>query len=263
MPARYLDIAGDLQRRIDAGEWTPGQRLPGTAALARHYDAGKPIIAEAIGVLELHGTVRVRSRSGTYVLAPTGSQRSPIDLGHQVRRNDLGYVFARPSGHWPPVGVPTRGWSTCPHEVAAILEVEAQQQVFTRRRAVGPDGRAVQLTTSYYPHDIASGTPVEQVDTGPGGVYDRIEQDLGHGPLAWTAHTSARLPTAEEAEALNMSTRLPVLVNTRAAANPAGRVVAVDVAVVDAGLFAVRWEISRDETAAWPVTAATARNKPV
>jgi hypothetical protein len=36
----------------------------------------------------------------------------------------------------------------------------------------------------------------------------------------------------------------------------------VDVAVVDAGLFAVRWDITRDDTAAWPVPPATARNKP-
>ncbi|MGH3800749.1 MAG: UTRA domain-containing protein [Pseudonocardiaceae bacterium] len=176
----------------------------------------------------------------------------PIDLGHQVRRNDLGYVFARPAGHWPPVGIPTRGWTACPPEVAALLEVEPGQQVFTRRRAVGPGGRAVQLTTSYYPPDIASGTPVEQADTGPGGVYDRIEQDLGHGPLTWTTQTSARLPTPEEADVLNMSTRLPVLVNTRAAANPTHRVAAVDVVVVDAQLFAVRWDITRDDTASWP-----------
>ncbi|MGH3873231.1 MAG: hypothetical protein ACRDSR_17260 [Pseudonocardiaceae bacterium] len=40
--------------------------------------------------------------------------------------------------------------------MAALLEVESGQQVFTRCRAVGPDGRAVQLTTSYYPPEIAS-----------------------------------------------------------------------------------------------------------
>lgn len=261
MPTRYLEIADDLQQRIDDGEWPPGERLPGTAALARHYDVGKPLIAEAIGVLELRGRVRVRPRSGTYVLPPTGTP-VPIELGHQVRRNDLGYVFARPSGHWPPVAIPTRGWTACPHEVAALLEVEPGHQVFTRRRAVGPGGRAVQLTTSYYPPDIASGTPVEQADTGPGGVYDRIEQDLGHGPLTWTTQTSARLPTPEEADVLNMSTRLPMLVNTRVAANPTRRVVAVDIAVLDAQLFAVRWDVTRDDTATWPVTPATARNKP-
>jgi GntR family transcriptional regulator len=265
MAARYLDIAADLQRRIDAGEWTPGERLPGAGTLARHYEAGRPIIAEAIGVLELNGKVRVRPQSGTYVLpsAPGATPSNmPVDLGHQVRRNDLGYVFARPSGHWPPVGTPTREWTNCPAEVAALLDVKPGSRVFTRRRAVGPDGRAVQITTSYYPPDIAADTPIEQADTGPGGVYDRIEQDLGHGPLTWTAQTSARLPTAEEADVLNMSTRLPVLVNTRAAANPDQRVVAVDVAVLDAQLFAVRWEITRDETASWPVTPATARNKP-
>ncbi len=61
----------------------------------------------------LRGRVRVRPRSGTYVLPPTGTA-VPIDLGHQVRRNDLGYVLARPAGHWPPVGIPTRGWTACP-----------------------------------------------------------------------------------------------------------------------------------------------------
>lgn len=46
------------------------------------------------------------------------------------------------------------------------------------------------------------------------------------------------------------------------AANPTHCVVAVDIAVLDAQLFAVRWDITRDDTASWPVRPAIARNKP-
>jgi len=109
---RYLEIADDLQHRIDDGEWSPGDRLPGAAVLAAHYQAGKPIIAEAIGVLEVCGRVRPHPRSGTYVLPPAGSHQ-PVNLGNQVRRNDLGYVFARPFGHWPPVAPPTQPRRAC------------------------------------------------------------------------------------------------------------------------------------------------------
>lgn len=260
MSYRYLEIAADLRRRITSGEFPPGSRLPGVGALSRAYGAGKPIIQEAITVLELEGRVVVRERQGTFV-SDMPEQRQRLDVGRAVRRNELGYVFAKPAGHWHPIGTPTRDWVACPGDVAGLLGVEPGAEVLARRRVVGP-GRPMQVTTTYLPADLARGTVLSEADTGPGGYLDRLEQDMGYGPLAWQVEVYCRLPTQQEAGDLGMSPRLPVMVTIRAHTAPSDRTVAVDQVVVDARWFSIRVPIVRGPSARWPVTPATARNTP-
>jgi DNA-binding GntR family transcriptional regulator len=249
MPYRYLEIARELRNRIAGGEFPPGSRLPGINAIARQYGVGNDVAQEAYTALELDGLVVTRAGSGTYVLDPGTRQR--LDIGRQVRRNELGYLFSRPSGHWHPIGTPSRQWVPCPPDVADLLTVDSGTEVLARYRVVGP-GQPVQITTTYLPADLARGTVLEQADTGPGGYLDRLEQDMGHGPLTWAADVSARLPTTEEAAALGVSARLPVLVAHRTHTSVHSRTVAVDVVVVDARQFSVRFPIGRHSSARWP-----------
>jgi GntR family transcriptional regulator len=261
MAYRYLEIAADLRRRIESGEFPPGSRLPGKSILSRYYDAGGPLIQEAITALELDGLVVIRERSGTYVTEPERHPRQRLDIGRQVRRNELGYVFARPAGHWHPIGAPTRAWVPCPDDMAELLDVEPGSDVLARRRVVGP-GMPMQITTTFIRADLARGTVLEDGDTGPGGWMDRVEQDMGLGPLGWPDEVYARLPTAEEAETLVMSPKLPVLVEARAHEVSLRGVIAVDEIVRDARRFSVRFRIGRSTSARWPTPKATARNRP-
>lgn len=259
---KHEEIAEDLRRRIAAGEWAVGTRLPGMNALARQYGAGNTVLQEAVAVLELSGLVVTRpGKAGTRVLAPDGGRRR-LDLGKAVRRNDLGYLFSAPTGHWPPLREPSRQWQPCPGEVAEQLEVEPGSPVFARHRVVGPEGRAAQVTTTYFPDDVARGSVIEGADTGPGGWADRAEQDMGYGPLSWTTEITARLPSEDEARDLAISTRLPVLVTHRLHRSAQGKPVAVDVVVVDGRTFSYRVALSRGATARWPVSPATGRNTP-
>jgi GntR family transcriptional regulator len=41
------------------------------------------------------------------------------------------------------------------------------------------DGYPVELAISYVPAAIATGTPIAKTDTGPTGIYARLEE-LGH-----------------------------------------------------------------------------------
>lgn len=107
----------------------------------------------------------------------------------------------------------------------------------------------MQLTRRYFPHDLAADTVLEEEDTGPGGVLDRIEQDLGQGPLSWADTFIARMPTAEEATALTISPRLPVMVTFRTHTSPAGRVVAADEIVRDARRVKVTVPVRREPSA--------------
>jgi GntR family transcriptional regulator len=227
--------------------------------LARRYGTGNDVVQEAFGVLELDGLVVTRpGRGGTVVLDQDTRRR--VDLGRTARRNEYGYVFHKSAGHWPPVAAPTRAWVPSPTDVADHLGIAEGAEVLVRHRATGPNGKAAQITRTYIPADIARDTVLAEADTGPGGILDRLEVDMGHGPLTWRLEVSARLPTDEEAALLGISRRLPVLVTYRIATSPQKRTVAVDEVVVDARRNAVCAPIARGPSAKWPTTPATARN---
>jgi DNA-binding GntR family transcriptional regulator len=72
-----------------------------------------------------------------------------------------------------------------------------------------PDGPPRHLATSYLPATLVQGTVLEQADTGPGGIYDRLE-DMGH-TLHWVERVTTRMPTPDEAKALDLFKGVPVL----------------------------------------------------
>lgn len=79
----YARVSGDLQRRIAAGEFAIGSRLPAERELAQFYDVSRPTIREAIIALEVDGLVGVRQGSGVYVLAlhPRSGVAEDTDIG--------------------------------------------------------------------------------------------------------------------------------------------------------------------------------------
>lgn len=269
MAHKYEELAERLRIRIEAGEWAVGTKLPGINRLAKEYRVGTDRMREAIVVLELDGLVVVRpGRAGT-VVRDAKAPRHRLDLGDEVRRNELGYLFGAPTGHWSPVRMPTRGATDVPDEVAELLGVAGDDQVFARYRAVGPNGQAQQITTTYLHPDVVAAAPiVAEADTLPGGILDRLEQnyraeDLGLGPLEWEEDIISRPPSPAEALELGMSTRRSVLVRIRAARDSTDRVVAADVMVVDGDKFSIRRKLRRADSARWPTSPAQGRNLPV
>lgn len=263
---RYEAIADALSARINSGEFPPDSKLPGIGKLAKTYGVSTRVVHEAVCLLELERKVVVRDKRGTFVL-PREDTRYLVNLGNDVDRNGLGYVFTRSAGHWPPVGNPSRDWVPCPAEVAEYLDLPEGTEVLARHRVVGPRNIPIQITTTYIHPDLARGTLLEAEDTGPGGWIDRAEQnfgpdDLGLGPFEWFDDATARLPTEAEVATLGISPRRPVWEIYRPHIDPTDRTVAVDVVVLEARRFRLRVPIHRSEAAQWPTTPATARNSP-
>jgi hypothetical protein len=93
----------------------------------------------------------------------------------------------------------------------------------------GPkDGKdePVEIATSYVPWGIAHGTAIAEEDTGPGGLYARLEE-LGHELAEFTEEVSARMPHPEEARDLNLAVGVPILRVVRRAVDTNGHVVEV------------------------------------
>jgi DNA-binding FadR family transcriptional regulator len=66
-PARKVDVADDLERRILAGEFRPGDHLPSERELCSQYGVSRPVIREVLAGLVETGFIEVHPGRGSYV----------------------------------------------------------------------------------------------------------------------------------------------------------------------------------------------------
>jgi GntR family histidine utilization transcriptional repressor len=69
-PAPYKRIQTDLQRRIDDGEWRPGDRLPTQQELADQYGVSLQPIKNALTRLAIAGVI-IQRMGGRAIVATT------------------------------------------------------------------------------------------------------------------------------------------------------------------------------------------------
>src|SRR5881394_2117410 len=78
----YRKIARMISDLIAAGEFVPGQRLPGERELAQQLGVSRPSVREALIALEVEGKVEVRVGSGVFVCEPRkGTAGSLLEPG--------------------------------------------------------------------------------------------------------------------------------------------------------------------------------------
>ena len=63
----YFQIARDLRRRIEQGEWRTGEAIPAEPSLAREYDVSRVTVRQALADLVKDDLLERRRGSGTYV----------------------------------------------------------------------------------------------------------------------------------------------------------------------------------------------------
>jgi GntR family transcriptional regulator len=64
LPSRRAEA--DLRRRLGAGEWQPGDRLPSVAELAAHYGIARNTILKALRRIEGDGLIEIVPNWGTF-----------------------------------------------------------------------------------------------------------------------------------------------------------------------------------------------------
>jgi DNA-binding FadR family transcriptional regulator len=75
----YRQVADQLRRLIDSGEFAVGGRLPAERELSIQLGVSRPTVREALIALEVDGRVRIRVGSGIYVLPPVASSTRQDD----------------------------------------------------------------------------------------------------------------------------------------------------------------------------------------
>ncbi|MEV4753005.1 GntR family transcriptional regulator [Streptosporangium sp. NPDC049248] len=266
--ARYKKIAEDLRRRLQSGEWQPGETIPRMADLAAHYKAARGSVAAAIGELEAEGLLVSIPRRGTMVRQGTMRLRRP--RGNLVKRNvatdNPGYSFPSASGqevwkhHIPPVAASEP--LTDPR-IAKLLGVPVGTAVMRRFRVTGPESEPpFQINISWiHPRGVADAAEVASQAPGPGDWLYRLEK-AGHWPISWMEIHRARMPTKDEASLLEIPTTLPVLEIVRVGTSGRdGQPIEVTEYIVASDRVETVHVLHRDESAQdpWPEDTETDR----
>ncbi len=215
----YRQIAIMLRDAIESGKLAPGEQLPSESELIEHFGVARMTVRQAIQELRGEGLVHSEHGRGVFVRSAPPIRRLASDRFARKYRAEGKAAFsveAEKSGYTPAVDN-IRVSQQCPTSVVAErLRVPATQKVLVRSRRYLADGNPVELAVSYVPLDIAKGTLIEQEDTGPGGIYARLEEK-GHLLARFTEEVGARMPSPEERKSLNIGPGVPVLTVLRTA----------------------------------------------
>lgn len=225
----YLQIAAALREAIQLGRLGPGDRLPSEAELTQHFGVARMTARQAIQELKTEGLVMSEHGRGVFVRAAPVVRRLASERFARRNRERGKAAFlaeAELAGYAAGVDSIRVGEGPAPQYAAERLRVDVGAPVVIRERRYLANGEPVETAVSYIPTDLARGTRIAERNTGPGGIYARLEE-AGHPLSRFTEEVAARMPTPMERRALQLGPGVPVLTVVRTAYDTAD--VAVEV----------------------------------
>ncbi|MFJ8047683.1 GntR family transcriptional regulator [Streptomyces luteogriseus] len=236
-------IAADLRDDIMSGELTPGGNLPSTAQLRTRFDASiqkalQLIKDERLVVGRAGAAVTVREHRQRTIRpavsltpAAAGGRSYPWLAEAAKHGTDARIMLLDVREAVPPADI--RNALALPDDGVAVL----------RSQLVLIDDVPAELVHSYYPLDIADGTPLTDHRRIKGGTATLLRQ-LGHTPHHCEDRVSARVPTQEQFESLRLPGSLPVLCTLRVVLAADGRPIEATSMVKAGHLYELLYEFA-------------------
>lgn len=209
-----------------------GAQLPSNSQLVEQYGAANATVQHAVTALKNEGFVSSYHGRGVYVrdrkpfVVRAGAYFAPSPRGYAYKLLDVAEV--------PP-----------PAEVAATFGAEAR--AILRHRLMTHNGDPVELSWSYYPAEIAAGTPLASRGKIVGGA-PQVLADLGYPEVDFVDRLSARPPTTEELEGLDLPDDVPVIRQLRVIYAEGERPVEVSIQIKGAHLYELEYRQAIGET---------------
>jgi GntR family transcriptional regulator len=228
--AKYRQIADDLREQISAGALRPGDQLPTEPQLAAAYGASRSTIRLAVGMLTTNGLVETRQGMGTFVRQPAAPLTVVLTREEDWQAGEHTEAALQPVGentdaapqpadehtHRPMMTRFLAEITDATAEVATALSIAEGARVVVRRSHLHLDQEPWSLVASYYPMDIAGGTPLEQA-----GYVDKsaslVLAERGHRPAGYRDDIYARMPDPAEADFFQLASGIPLTVVSRTA----------------------------------------------
>jgi len=202
----HRQIATQLRAQIRRGDWAPGERIPSIPALAEAYGVAKQTVQRTIDALRLEGMLITKPGSGTYV---RGTRRQMNRLSKARYGEHRGYhadLQARYRQYLTEVS-----HAPAPVDVAEAFHVESGTSLLVRRHLVRTADAPVEVGASWLLPSDAEGTSLARAEAIGRPLYQEVEEVTGRRYTDATDQVTARLPTREEAEILQIRPDTPVL----------------------------------------------------
>lgn len=239
---KYRGVADDLRKRAGAGEFDAKRKLPSERKLAERYGVHPMTIRQALGVLRDEGLLESRVGSGWHLAEWRPIVRNALKRLYPEDWSAVSSMWdVDIEGRRFDVVDATVDFPEAPDDVARVLDADAGLRVWRRNRKYLVDSQPVMRSTSYIPDEFAQGTRITEIDTGAGGIYERL-REAGHGPVDYTEQVRGRLATPDEVDDLSLPAGAPVIELHRTAMEASGRVVEFNRMVLDASKFLLVYE---------------------
>jgi GntR family transcriptional regulator len=209
-------LADHLRGRIASGELSSGDKLPSERTLAAEHGLARNTAREAIRQLAESGLVTAQHGRGVFVRAKPRLMRFGQRRYSKKLREETGvspfHAEVMAQGREPSAKCTSIERVTPPSDVVDRLDVDANSASVVRRENwYYADDEPMQVGVTYIPWEIADGSVLAYTDAlGPGDLYARFE-DVGHLITHTREEVTARMPTPEEANGLQIPDGVPVL----------------------------------------------------
>jgi GntR family transcriptional regulator len=217
----YMEIAEELRKRIIDGDLPPGAAVPTEQALVDQYKVSRNTIRNALRELSSQGLITSgQGRTGRRVRSNRpitfhGSKSESMDRAdaRQVTGVDAWVADVREEGREPDQQIATE-IVNADTAIARLLEIEEGSPVVVRRRLRTVDGEPHNLADTYYPMDIAEGTPIMYPNDVKQGVI-ALMREMGYVQVEYVDELAWRMPTPKETRVLDIPDGVPVLIQAR------------------------------------------------
>ena len=196
----YRQIADDLRRKIEAGEFEPGSQLPTEIELREQYEASRNTVSSAIKWLTTRGLVETLPGLGTFVterITPLVTTLTGLPEG-----GDEGVYLAEvvASSRRPEISEPRVEIQLASRALAHALHVEENAQVVSRHQQRFIDGAPWSLQTSYYPITLVEqgATRLIQAMSIDGGAVGYLAARCGIKQVGYRDSIAVRAPGEAE-----------------------------------------------------------------
>lgn len=204
---KYHRVANALRQAIQEGAYKPGEKLPTEDRLAQQYRMSVPTVRQGLSVLVAEGLIDRQHGKGTFVKDEQPKLRKSRNRYGRARHDNQ--LLTRDLRH----SIVFAGRASAPVHIAKVMGTEPGTEVVIRRRLLSdPEtGRPEELGASYLPADMAAGTYLEEPKVVPKALFLCVEEISGKRYSRAQDFWRSRMPTAEEATALELPTGMPVM----------------------------------------------------
>ncbi len=234
----WAQIAGRLRDAIAAGDYAPGDLLPGEADLTRRFEISRTTARSALDRMDNEGRIVRRAGKGSIVLPPRVER--PVNLltsfAEDMRARGLKASYVTRSVRM----------LAAPREVAEVLQIEPGSPVLTIDRLFLADDRPIAVAkTRLAPTLFQTARPPTVAELDAGSLYAWIETRTGVRFARGSETIEAAPATPSLARRLGLTPSAPVLVSRRISRGADGQAIEYVVMNDRADRYRLHVELSR------------------